>query len=93
LCGERDVDRLGPIGFYSPFLNQFRIAARLVCSLCEAMVGSCSVATTAVSSAKVAVVDPGEVDRSAVYSRYNNCSKTLPWGTPALTGQSPIYSV
>jgi hypothetical protein len=34
------------------------------------MVGSLSVATTAVSSAKVDVVDPGEVGRSAVYSRY-----------------------
>jgi hypothetical protein len=30
------------------------------------------VATTAVSLAKVAVVDCGEVVRSAVYSRYNN---------------------
>jgi hypothetical protein len=35
------------------------------------MAGSLSVATTAVSSAKVAVVDSGEIGRSAVYSRYN----------------------
>jgi hypothetical protein len=41
--------------------------------------------TTAVSSAKVAVVDPGEVARSAVYSRYNNGLRTLPWGTLSLT--------
>jgi hypothetical protein len=32
------------------------------------MAGSLSVATTTVSLAKVAVVDSGEVDRSAVYS-------------------------
>jgi hypothetical protein len=30
--------------------------------------------------AKFAVVDSGEVGRSAVYSRYNNGPKTLPWG-------------
>jgi hypothetical protein len=32
------------------------------------------------------VVDSGEVGRSAVYSRYNNGPRTLPWGTPALAG-------
>jgi hypothetical protein len=37
-------------------------------------------ATTAVSSAKVAVVDSGEDGRSAVYSKYNNGPSTLPWG-------------
>jgi hypothetical protein len=36
------------------------------------MAGSLSMVTTEVSSAKVAVVDPGEVGRSAVYSKYNN---------------------
>jgi hypothetical protein len=51
------------------------------------------VASTAVSSAKVAVVDYGEVGRSVVYSRYNNGPRTLPWGTPALTGESSGYSV
>jgi hypothetical protein len=45
-------------------------------------------ATTAVSSAEVAVVDCGEVGRSAVYSG----SRILPWGTPALTGDSSVYS-
>jgi hypothetical protein len=44
----------------------------LVCSFFEAMAGSLSVASTAVSLANVAVVDSGEVGRSAVYSRYNN---------------------
>jgi hypothetical protein len=52
------------------------------------MVGSLSVASTAASSAKVAVVDSGKIDRSAVYSRYNNGPRTLPWGTAALTGKS-----
>jgi hypothetical protein len=37
--------------------------------------------------AKVAVVDSVEVGRSAVYSRYNNGPRTLPWGTPTLTGE------
>jgi hypothetical protein len=35
-------------------------------------------ATAALSSAKVTVVDSGEVGRSTVYSRYNNGSRTLP---------------
>jgi hypothetical protein len=50
-------------------------------------------ATAAVLSAKVAVVDPDEVGGSAVYSRYNNVPRTLPWGTPALTEESFVYSV
>jgi hypothetical protein len=50
-------------------------------------------ATTAVSSVKVAVVDYGEVGRSAVYSRYNIGPRTLPWGTPALTDDISVYSV
>jgi hypothetical protein len=55
-----------------------------VCSFCEAMVGSLSVVSTAVLSARVAVVDSSEVGRSAVYKKYNNDPRTLPWGTPAL---------
>jgi hypothetical protein len=42
------------------------------------MAGSLSMVITAVSSAKVVVVDPGQVDRSAVYSRYNNGPRTVP---------------
>jgi arginyl-tRNA--protein-N-Asp/Glu arginylyltransferase len=49
------------------------------------MVGLLSVVNTAVSSAKVAVVDSGEVGRSAVYSRYNNDPSKLSWGTPTMT--------
>jgi hypothetical protein len=82
LCGERDMDQLGFISFISPFLNQFWISARLVCTFCEAMAGSLSVASTAVSLAKVAVVDSGEVGRSAVYIRYNNGPRTMPWVCP-----------
>jgi hypothetical protein len=52
--------------------NHFCIASGLVCSFCEAMPGSLSVANTAVSSANVAVVDSVEVGRSAVYSRSNS---------------------
>jgi hypothetical protein len=60
-CSECYVDQLGFIGFHSPFLTRFWISSRSVCSLCEAMAGSLSGATTAVSSAKVAAVDSGEV--------------------------------
>jgi hypothetical protein len=35
--------------------------------------------------AKVAVVDSCEVGKSAVYSRYSNGPRTLPWVTPALS--------
>jgi hypothetical protein len=56
------------------------------------MAGSLSVASTAVSSAKIAVVNSGEIGMCAVYNRYNNDPRTLPWGTPALTGDSSVYS-
>jgi hypothetical protein len=78
LCGKCDVGRFGSVSFYSSFLNQIWIAARLVCSFCEAMAGSMSMASTAVSSAKVAVIDSGEVGRSTVHNRYNNVPRTLP---------------
>jgi hypothetical protein len=63
--------------FILHFLNQFWIASRSVCSFCEAMAGSLSVATAAGRQAKVAVVDSSVLGRSAVYSRYNNCPRTL----------------
>jgi hypothetical protein len=44
-CGECDMDRLGFVSIYHPYLH-----------LCEAMPGSLSVANTAVMSANVAVV-------------------------------------
>jgi hypothetical protein len=44
------------------------------------------VTMTTVSSAKVAVMESGEVGRSAVYRRYSKGARTPPWGTPALTG-------
>jgi hypothetical protein len=56
---------LDPLAFILNFLNQFWIAAKLACSFCEAMAGSRSVASTAVSSAKVAVgdsIDPRFLD-------------------------------
>jgi hypothetical protein len=68
---------LDPLVVILHFLNQHWIAARLVCSVCEA------VARTAVMSAKVAVV----------YSRYNNGPRALPWGALALTEESSVYSV
>jgi hypothetical protein len=42
--------------------------------------------------AKVAMIDSGEV-RSAVYSRYNNGPRTLPWVTPTLTRENCLFSV
>jgi hypothetical protein len=56
---------LDPLSFILHFLNQFWIAARLVCSFREAMAGSLSVDSFAVSSEKFARVDSGEVVRSA----------------------------
>jgi hypothetical protein len=44
------------------------------------------VAMTAVSSAKVAVMESGEVGRSAVYRRYSKWPRKLPWVTHALQG-------
>jgi hypothetical protein len=76
---------LDSFAFILHLLNQSWIAIRSVCSFCEVKAGSLFTATTAVSSAKVAVVDSGEAGRPAVYSRYNNGPRTLPCGTPALT--------
>jgi hypothetical protein len=57
---------LHPLAFILHFLIQFWIASRLVCSFCEAMAGSLSVASTAVSSAKVAVIDSDEVGSCSI---------------------------
>jgi hypothetical protein len=56
-CSECYVDRRRFFGFHYLFLNQFWFASRIVCSLCVAMVVLLSAATTAVSSAKLAVAD------------------------------------
>jgi hypothetical protein len=56
------------------------------------MAGLLSVATTAVLSAKVAVVDSDEGGRSVVYRRYSSGLRTLPWGMPAFTEESSVYS-
>jgi hypothetical protein len=87
------MDRLGSVGFYSPSLRQFCIASRLVCSFCETMAGSLSVASTAVLSAEVTVVESAEVGSSTVYIRYNNGPRTLPLGTTAMVEESSIHSV
>jgi hypothetical protein len=84
---------LDALAFILHFCNHFCIASRLVCSLCEAITGSMSMANTTLSSAKLAVVDCAEGDSSAVYNRYNNSPRTLTWGTPAFTGESSVYSV
>jgi hypothetical protein len=55
---------LGSLAFILHLFNHFRIASRLVCSFCEAMPGSLSVANTGVSSSNVTVVDSVEVGRS-----------------------------
>jgi hypothetical protein len=81
---------LDSLAFILHFLNQSWIASRSVCNFCETMAGSLSTATTAVSSAKDAVVDSGEVGRSSVYGRYNNGPRTLPWATPASTLFQPL---
>jgi hypothetical protein len=68
------------------FWSKIWIARRWVWSFWEATEGSLSVAKTAVSSAKVAIVVVGEVRRSSVYMRYNNGPRTLLCGTPVLIG-------
>jgi hypothetical protein len=57
--------------FIRQVFSQDWIARREVWSFWEAVAGSLSVPTTAVSSAKVAVMESGEVGRSAVYSSTN----------------------
>jgi hypothetical protein len=84
---------LDSLAFILNFINRFWIASRPVCSFCEAMAESLSVATIAVSSAKIAMVGSGEVGRSVVFSRHNNGPWTLPCGTPALTKDSSVYTV
>jgi hypothetical protein len=91
LRNEYCVKLLVSVTFQSSFLNQFWIASRLICSFCEGMAGSFSMAAAAVTSAKVAVVDSGEVCMSEVYSRYNNGPRTLLWCTSALTLESSVY--
>jgi hypothetical protein len=73
------------LAFICQVFSQDWIARREAWSFWEAVAGSQSVVTTAVSSAKVAVMKLGEVGRSAVYRRYSKGPRTLPWGTPALT--------
>jgi hypothetical protein len=82
-----DLDLLA---FILYFVNQFWIASRLVCSVYDAMAGSLSMASTAVTLTNVSG-DSGEVGRSAVQSRYNNSPRALPCGMPALTWESSVY--
>jgi hypothetical protein len=69
---------LDSLAFILHLFSHFCIASGLVGSFCEAMPGSLSVASTAVYSANVAVVDSVEVGRSAVYSRYNSGPRSSP---------------
>jgi hypothetical protein len=56
------------------------------------MAGSLSEVRMAVSSPKVAVVVDEEDGRSAVYMRYRNGPRTLPWGTPAWIGDRGCWA-
>jgi hypothetical protein len=85
--GDRDLESLA---FFLNILSHFWIASSFVYSLHDVMVGSLLVATTAVSSAKVSVVISCEDGRPAVYSRYGNGLRTLPWGMPAFAGKSYV---
>jgi hypothetical protein len=51
------------------------------------------VAMTAVSSAKVAVMESGEVGRLAVCRKYSKGPRTVPWGTRTLTGVRSVSSM
>jgi hypothetical protein len=81
------VDRFKGVGLHSPFLDPDLDSERWIRSFWEATAGTLSVARTAVSSAKVALVVVAEVGRSEyTYMRYSNGPRTLPWGTPELIG-------
>jgi hypothetical protein len=84
---------LDPFALILHLLNLLWIASSLVFIFCEAMVGPLFVVSTEVSSTKFAVADSDEGGKSAVCIRYNNGHRTLPWGTPALTEESSVYSV
>jgi hypothetical protein len=53
--------------FILQLFNNFYNASEFVCSICEAMPGSLSVASTAASSTNVAVVDSVDVCRSVLH--------------------------
>jgi hypothetical protein len=82
---------LDSIAFILHLFNHVCIESRLVCSFCEAMSGSLSVANIAVLSANIAVVDSLQVGRSSVYSRYNSGPRSLLWDTLTLNGERSVY--
>jgi hypothetical protein len=84
------VDRLGSVCFYSPFVITSGLRLGCLAGSVEKRPGSLSVDNTVVSWANVAVIDSGDVGRYAVY---HNGTRTLPWGTAALTEQTSVYSV
>jgi hypothetical protein len=62
---------------------------RFICRFCEAVAESLSVVSTAML-ANVAVIDPGEVERSACIAGIMLALEQLPWGTLTLTGKSSV---
>jgi hypothetical protein len=80
-CNERHMDRFSFVSFNSPsFLPGFSCEEGGLEFLGSS--GRITVPTTSVSSAKVAVMEPGEVGRSAVYSKYSKGPRTLPGVRP-----------
>jgi hypothetical protein len=51
------------------------------------------VATAAVSSTNIAAVDSIDVSRFVVYRRYKSGHRTLPFGTPRVTGEISVHSI
>jgi hypothetical protein len=78
--------------FKRHFASHCCIPVRAVCSLFTAIPGSSWVASTAVTSANVAVIASGGVGRSAVYIRNSSGPRTLPCGTPEETGYYALLS-
>jgi hypothetical protein len=81
--GERYVKQSKCVGLHAPLLVPGLDCFEVGLELLGGCGWSLSVARTAVLSAKVAMVVVGEVGRSAVYMRYEDGPRTLPWGTPA----------
>jgi hypothetical protein len=71
------MDQLNFTAFILQLFNHFGNEVGL--RFCEAMVGSLSVANTAVWSPKLPFVDSIEFGSSAIHGRYNNGLRILPY--------------
>ena len=79
--------------FIRHFCSHFSMPVRWSCRILDAVVGSESFATIAVTSAKVLITVFCYVGRSDVCSVYRRGPRMLPWGTPECIGCNVEVSV